>query len=186
MTTVRVAPLEPPYSPDVEASLRKWMPPGAAVEPLALFRTLARFPALGERLRPLGAFFLGHGALPARLRELAILRTCARCGAGYEWGVHVAAFARAVGLDEAEIAATATDHTWSGIDGLVVRAVDELHETGTIADRTWTDLAAQIPEAALVELVALAGFYHLISYLANALGVAHEPWAAPFPAVLRR
>ncbi|HSN29916.1 MAG TPA: carboxymuconolactone decarboxylase family protein [Kofleriaceae bacterium] len=166
----------------MEASLRKWMPPGAAVEPLALFRTIARFPQLSERLRPLGAFFLGHGALPARLRELAILRTCARCGAAYEWGVHVAAFARAVGLDEAAIHATATTGSWTGLDAHVIRAVDELHDAGTIAGGTWTELAAQLPEPALVELVALAGFYHLISFLVNALGVAHEPWAAPFPA----
>ncbi|HEX9104014.1 MAG TPA: carboxymuconolactone decarboxylase family protein, partial [Polyangia bacterium] len=84
----RIAPLEPPYPPEIAASLHKWMPPGAAVEPLALFRTLQRHPALAERMRPLGAFLLGKTSLTLRERELVILRACARCGAEYEWGVH--------------------------------------------------------------------------------------------------
>ena len=36
----RIAPLEPPYPPDTEAALRKWMPPGSPLAPLLLFRTL--------------------------------------------------------------------------------------------------------------------------------------------------
>src|SRR5205823_11687948 len=36
----RIAPLEPPYPPDIEAALAKWMPPGSPMEPLRLFRTL--------------------------------------------------------------------------------------------------------------------------------------------------
>jgi hypothetical protein len=34
----------------------------------------------------------------------------------------------------------------------------------------------------MLELIALAGFYHLISFLVRAVGVDHEPWAARFPA----
>lgn len=40
-TEPRIAPLEPPFDPELEATLRKWMPPGSGVPPLALFRTLA-------------------------------------------------------------------------------------------------------------------------------------------------
>ena len=31
----RIAPLEPPYEPAIEALLKQWMPPGSAIEPLA-------------------------------------------------------------------------------------------------------------------------------------------------------
>lgn len=182
MSTARIAPLSPPYSAEVEASLRKWMPPGSAVEPLALFRTLARYPLLDERLRRLGSAFLGHGTLPMRARELAILRTCARCGAVYEWGVHASAFGAAAGLDESTIRATtelALEH--AGADALVLRAVDELHDRATLEDATWAELAARFGDDTLVELVALVGFYHLVSFLVNALGVEHEPWATQFP-----
>ncbi len=180
----RIEPLTPPYAPDVEASLRKWMPKEAAVEPLALFRTIARHPALSDRLRHLGAFFLGHGALPLRIRELVILRTTARCGAEYEWGVHVSAFGAVAGLDASMIDATVRAAPSGGdLDALTLRAVDELHDDGTLSDATYHALAAHFDEHAILELLALTGFYHLVSFLAGAVRVEHEPWAARFPAV---
>src|SRR5882762_3930677 len=98
----RIEPLQAPYDPETEAQLRKWMPPGAPIEPLTLFRTLFVHSELAARMRPLGAGLLGHGLLEARDREIVVLRTCARCGAEYEWGVHAAAFGSAVGLSEAQ------------------------------------------------------------------------------------
>ena len=90
----RIAPLEPPYDDATAAALAKWMPPGSPIEPLALFRTLMVHEQLASRMRPLGAGILGSRALvPAPLREVMIHRTCALTGAGYEWGVHVRAFA---------------------------------------------------------------------------------------------
>jgi 4-carboxymuconolactone decarboxylase len=74
----RIAPVEPPYPPEVAAMLAKWMPPGAAVEPLKLFRTLAHNQELSDRMRPLGAGILGRTSLlTPRDRELLIDRTCA-------------------------------------------------------------------------------------------------------------
>jgi len=58
LTHPRIAPLEPPYEPAIEAMLAKWMPPASAVEPLALFRTLAVHDGLFSRMRPLGAGIL--------------------------------------------------------------------------------------------------------------------------------
>jgi 4-carboxymuconolactone decarboxylase len=98
----RIAPLEPPYDPALEATLKKWMPPGSAVEPLALFRTLAVHDELLSRMRPLGAGVLGHGCVAAREREIVIHRTCARAGAEYEWGVHVIAYGKPLGLTDVE------------------------------------------------------------------------------------
>ena len=77
----RIAPLEPPYAPATEETLLRWMPPGATVEPLKLFRTLLVHDSLMSRMRPLGAGILGHGLLEPRVRELMILRVCARCDA---------------------------------------------------------------------------------------------------------
>ena len=82
----RIAPLEPPYAPEMEGALRKWMPPGSDVEPLKLFRTLNVHEQLASRMRPLGAGILGHGLVEPREREIVIHRTCARAGAEYEWG----------------------------------------------------------------------------------------------------
>lgn len=54
----RIAPLEPPYEPALEALLQKWMPPGSGMGPLALFRVLGRHENLALRARPLGAGLL--------------------------------------------------------------------------------------------------------------------------------
>src|SRR5947208_3452125 len=124
----RITPLQPPYSDEIAELLKKWMPPGAPVEPLALFRTLAKSRLLFERMRPLGSGLLNKSSLPPEVRERVILRSCARCGAEYEWGVHAAAFAPRVGLAEEEVRASL------GAPRTVIeRAVDELHDSGTFS-----------------------------------------------------
>jgi alkylhydroperoxidase family enzyme len=181
----RIAPLQPPYTPEMEASLRKWMPPGSDVEPLKLFRTLNVHEELASRMRPLGAGILGHGRLTPHDREIVIARTCARAGAEYEWGVHVLAFAKPLGLTDAQIAATvdapADDAAWSDAESLLIELCDELHDTATVSDELWIKLAAKYAEDQLLELLVTAGWYRLLSYVINGAGVQREPWAARFP-----
>ncbi len=184
MTEPRIAPLQPPYDPGTAAMLAKWMPPGSEVEPLALFRTLARHDGLFSRMRPLGAGLLGHPRLDPRERELLILRTCARAGAEYEWGVHAVAYGAAVGLSEQQIAATAhgspEDPAWAEGDGLLIAAADAMYETDALPEPLWQKLAARFDEDELLELVTVAGWYRLISYLVNVVAIELEPWAARF------
>jgi 4-carboxymuconolactone decarboxylase len=184
-TEPRIAPLEPPYEPALEEMLKKWMPPGSPLEPLALFRTLAIHDELSSRMRVLGAGILGHGRVEPRDREIIIHRTCARSGAEYEWGVHVIAFGKPLGLNDDQIAATvngeADDPAWSERDALLVRLADELHDTGGVSQTLWTALAARFREDQLLELVVTAGWYRLVSYVINAVGIQREPWAARFP-----
>jgi 4-carboxymuconolactone decarboxylase len=185
-TKPRITPLEPPYDAETQAQLEKWMPPGSPVEPLAMFRTLLIHPDLAARMRPLGSALLGHGQVEARDREIVVLRTCARCGAEYEWGVHAVAFGQSVGLTEEQIAATALDttddRTWSKIDRLLLALADELYETDRIADALWDELVTTWQPAQLLELIVTAGWYRTLSYVINAARIQHEPWAARFPA----
>ena len=184
-THPRIAPLEPPYEAETDALLKKWMPPGAATEPLRLFRTLAVHDELASRMRPLGAGILGHGRVDPREREIVIHRTCARAGAEYEWGVHVLAFGKPLGLSDQQIAATvngsAEDPVWSEHDAQLIRLADELHESCSVSDALWADLTERFTSDQLLELVITAGWYRLLSYVINAAGVEHEPWAARFP-----
>src|ERR1700729_786030 len=87
-TEPRIAPRHPPYDRDPEAMLKKWMPPGGPLEPLALFRTLAVHDELSSRMRPLGGGILGHGRVDPRDREIIIHPTCAPTGAEDEGGGH--------------------------------------------------------------------------------------------------
>ena len=181
MPTPRIQPLDPPYPESVRADLAAMMPPG--VPPLRLFRTLAHNPRVLGKVR--ASNLLDRGSIGRRERELVILRTCARCGSEYEWGVHVAVFARRFGLTDEEIDGTVTaswrDSRFAASDRLLIRLVDELHDGGGVSDASWRELAAEFSDEQLVELVVLVGFYHTISYVTNAFGVDCEEAAARFP-----
>lgn len=182
----RIAPLSPPYEPDVAAALAKWMPPGSAIEPLKLFRTLYQNPHIGSRMRPLGAGILGsQSSLDPREREIVIDRTCARCGCEYEWGVHIIVYGSVVGLASAQledtVSGTVEQALWSKREQVLIRLVDELYETATISDATWEQLVAIWSIAQILELIIIVGWYHLISFVANAAHIEYEPWAARFP-----
>ena len=181
-TGPRVEPVSRPYSPELQAVFDRIMPPG--VPPLALFTTLARVPRIYERFR--AGSLLDRGPVSLRHREIVIDRTCARCGCAYEWGVHVAFFAQRVALTPAQVRATlrgsADDAAWSEEERLLIRLVDELHEAATISDELWEGLAAAFSVEQILELIALVGFYHTVSFFANGLRLAPETYGAPPPA----
>ncbi|HXA98259.1 MAG TPA: carboxymuconolactone decarboxylase family protein [Candidatus Dormibacteraeota bacterium] len=184
-TTPRVAALAPPYSGPVAAALERIMPAG--VPPLALFRTLA----VNERvfLRVMAGGLLDRGSIGLRDREIVIDRACARCGSEYEWGVHVALFAARVGLTPEQVAATrgdeATATAFPARERQLLRLVDELHDGAQVSDNLWAALRREWSEEQLIELVALTGFYHLISFVTNALRVPLEAYGARFPTASR-
>lgn len=178
----RIAPAEAPYPPAIAAALDRIMPKG--VEPLVLFRTMARNPRVFEKMFAGG--LLDKGSLSLRQREIVIDRTTARLGAEYEWGVHIAFFADKVGFDPERIAATvhgpADAACWSADERSLLAAVDDLVDRRTIADATWTALAQHFDEAQILETIALVGYYHTISFLCRALDLPPESYAARFPA----
>lgn len=161
------------------------MPPGSAIEPLALFRTLAIHDELMSRMRPLGAGILAHGLIEPRDREIIIHRTCARTGAEYEWGVHAVAYGRPLGLTDEQLAATvagsADDPVWTERDALLIALADELHDTADVSGGLWAQLSAQFTDEQLLELMITAGWYRLLSYVINGARIQREPWAARFP-----
>jgi alkylhydroperoxidase family enzyme len=183
----RIAPLEPPHPPEAAAHLAALMPKGWSGPALALFRLWARHLPMADALRGVGRYVLAHGTLAPRDRELAILRTCARCDAEYEWGVHAVFFPPRVGLSAEQVAATrrggAGDPAFADErDRLVVRIADELHDTATVSDPLWDAAAAHWSEEQLLELLLVCGFYHLVSFTANAARIPNEAFAARFPA----
>ena len=131
--------------------------------------------------------FLDRGPVSIRLRELAILRTTARCGAGYEWGVHVAGFSGKAGLSEGDVRATALlgprDYPWKEEESLVVELADELHATAHVSDALYARLARAFSTPVLLELIALVGFYHFVSFQVNALRVCRESFAPELPSL---
>jgi len=177
----RVAPAAPPYEPTIAAELARIMPPG--LEPLLLFRTLAKSPRVFGKVFAGG--FLDKGPLSLRQREILIDRTTARLGCEYEWGVHVALFGERVGFGEAERAAIvhgrADAACWAADEQALIAVVDDLVDYRTISDVTWQAASAHFDEAQLLEAIAIVGFYHTISFLCRGLELPLESYGARFP-----
>lgn len=180
MDTPRIAALEPPYPPAVQADFDRIM---RGAPPLALFRVMARNPRVLSRL--IAGGLLDRGSISMRQRELMILRTTALCGAEYEWGVHVAAFGAKSGWTPPQLRASVhgdgADPAWSADERLIVRLADTLHAHHDVDDALWSELRGIFAEDQLIELVMLAGLYHAVSFALRAFRIPLEPGAPRFP-----
>jgi 4-carboxymuconolactone decarboxylase len=177
----RVEPVSAPYSPELQAVFDRIMPPGVA--PLTLFTTLARVPRIYDRFR--AASLLDRGPVSMRYREIVIHRACARCRCAYEWGVHATFFSSRVELTPEQVRATvlgaADDPAWADEERLLIQLVDELHDAADISDELWDALRGAFSVDQILELIALVGFYHTVSFFANGLRLPLEPYGAQFP-----
>jgi alkylhydroperoxidase family enzyme len=176
-----LGPIAAPYDPEVAGILARY--PQRDGYLLTLFRTFAASPRF---LRKGVANLLDRESpLPLRLREIVILRVTANTGCEYEWGVHVAAFARAAMLTGEQVAATrladAAAPCWTRDESLLIRAVDELCRQHGIQRETYAEVAETWSVAQQLEIIALAGAYHTISFVANTAALPPEPFAARFP-----
>ena len=100
----RIPPLAEPDWPERLRSVLDARPPalGSRLGDNNIFSTLARHEDLFRAWLRFGGFLLGDGVLPARERELLILRTGYNCASDYEWGQHVR-IAQALGIAREEI-----------------------------------------------------------------------------------
>jgi 4-carboxymuconolactone decarboxylase len=140
---------------------------------LNIFRTLAHHPKLLKRWLVFGNHVLAKSTLPARDREIAILRTGFLCRAGYEWGQHVL-IARSVGVkdDEIERIADGPDAPgWSASDQALLRACDDLQQDSFVSDATWQALCEHFEMEQILDLIFCVGQYQLVSMALNSLGV---------------
>ncbi|MFQ5698151.1 MAG: carboxymuconolactone decarboxylase family protein [Myxococcota bacterium] len=186
LTRPRVEPLERiHWTEEIEkilASLSAELPGVAERRPLGIFSTLAHHPKLLKRWLVFGNHVLGKSSLPARERELIILRVGWLCRSEYEWGQHVG-IARREGLSDEEIARVADGPDapgWSQDDRWLLRATDELHRDAFVSDATWQALAARWKTEQLIDLVFAVGQYHLVSMALNTLGVQLDPGVPGF------
>jgi alkylhydroperoxidase family enzyme len=150
---------------------------------LNIFATLAHHPKLMKRWLVFGNHVLAKNTLPARDRELLILRTGWNCRAPYEWGQHVA-IARDSGIADDEITRVSEGPDaagWAPRDALLVRAADELHREQTLSDATYEALGGHYDERQLLDIVFTVGQYHLVSMALNAFGVERDDGVTGVP-----
>jgi alkylhydroperoxidase family enzyme len=140
-----------------------------------IFATLVRHPGLFRRWLPFGGKLL-TGKLPARDRELLILRTGWLCQAEYEWAQH-RLIARSVGISDEEIERVREGPDasgWDPFEATLLQAADELHAGARISDATWDALARRYDERQLIEVPMIVGHYHMVAFTLNSLGVPIE------------
>lgn len=119
---------------------------------------------------------LFNGRIPARERELAILRIGWLCGAPYEYGQHVV-IAKRRGITSEEIAMVREGSGapgWSDHERAILAGVEELLDNKAMTDATWNRLAATWDEARMIEFAMVVGQYVSTALVQNALRVRME------------
>lgn len=166
----RIAPIQDAdLSPDQKEILA---PMGDRI--LNIFRTLVTAPKAAKGFLAWGNYVLSRrNDLPAREREIVILRIGYLCKSGYEWTQH-----HGIGLregltaDEIEKIKQGADASgWSPADQALLRASDELHHDQFITEPTWAALSAHFSEKQRMDVVFTAGQYTQVSMILNSFGV---------------
>ncbi|MFI1035330.1 carboxymuconolactone decarboxylase family protein [Streptomyces sp. NPDC020951] len=156
-----------PYE-EWDADVLRPLTGGRTIPPSNALGLLLNHPRLATAFLTFSTQLVYRGTLPARMRELAVLRVAWRRRCRYEWAHHVL-MARQAGVSEEELA-----EVRQGADTLVNRAVDELETASTLCDETYARLAKELDERQLMEFVFTVGAYAMQAMAYNAFGVAPD------------
>ena len=135
----------------------------------APFNVFLRSPILAEQLRKVGEHIRFHSSLPARLNEFAILVTARHWGAQYEWFAHHRLALKA-GLEPAIAAQLAEGKLPVGMkpdETAIFNFSHELHMQHAVSDATYKAVADLFGEQGVVDLIAVNGYYVLVSMILN-------------------
>jgi len=141
-----------------------------------LFSSLLHAPRIFLAWLPFAAQLMPYGTLSRRQTELVILRTAWCCRCQYEWVQHVQ-IGRAQGLSDEEMARVTVGSGaagWTSLEVALLRAVDDVVETGVISASVWTALADQLSAKQLIETAMLIGHYRMLASVIDSLGVRVE------------
>jgi 4-carboxymuconolactone decarboxylase len=166
-----IAPLpEDEWEGEVRARLGvAWVP---GVPPSKLRTTLARHTELFPLWDEFGSSLL-RGDLPARDREILILRTVYRAGGVFEWAYHEP-IARRLGMTDADVQAIVRgpdDPAWDDYEAALLRAADEFIGQARLSPSTWAALSARLSDKQLIEVLLVAGLYLKDAFITNTLGI---------------
>jgi len=155
---------------------------------LNIFRTLARAPDALKAFLGWGEYILSdRNPLPAREREIAIMRVAWLTASGYEWTQHHRIALRCgVSADELEAVKhfPGTD-IFGPADRAVLEAVDALVKDHFIPDPAWRRLSEAFSPAQCMGLVMTVGQYVQVAMMLNTFGVQVEGGAACDPDLRR-
>lgn len=153
------------------------------------FNVWLRSPGIGNIVQSLGAEIRFRSSLPSKLNELAILVTARHWTSQYEWLAHHR-LALEAGLDPAvgaDIAQGRRPANMSEDEAIVYDFSRELHDTQGVSDATYQAALDRFGERGVMDLIAVNGYYVLVSMTLN-VDRTPLPGGAkpPLPALQRR
>lgn len=136
---------------------------------------LARHPKMARKFLTFNGWLLQRGELALRLRELAVLRVAHTRRSAFFWGEHTRVAIEG-GVPEHDISCLAEGNDgFTGIDRLVLEAVDELLAYGRADASTWQRLTEELGTHQAMELIFVVGTYAM-------LAMAFDTWRLDAPA----
>jgi len=137
------------------------------------FNAFVHAPDVGGGLTALGATLRFGTSIERRLSEVAIITVGARWQAEFEWWAH-ARMAREHGVPDVVVDAIGRGEppSFEAEDERIVYAIaSSLAQTGHVSQPDYDAGQELLGDTGMVELVALCGYYTLISFLLNAFDV---------------
>jgi alkylhydroperoxidase family enzyme len=169
----RLPYVEPANAPEAVRSVLESLPVR-----LNVFRMLAHAETNFRPMLRLGTSILGEQRLPAKLRELAILRVAELSAARYEWVQHVP-IALGTGATQAEIDALERgdldDPCFDAEERAVLRFTTEVVRDVRVGEKTFAAMAERFPAREIVELILAVGFYMTMARLMEATAIDLDP-----------
>jgi 4-carboxymuconolactone decarboxylase len=138
-----------------------------------IFRVLMQNPKLARAWSRFAGYILSdQSSLPARDREIAILRIGWLNQAPYEWEQHVR-IGKSVGLtdDEIDRIAKGPKAGWDRHEAALLQAAEDLYERSIVSDETWNQLSERYSIEQMMDAVFTIGQYNLVSWALNSFGV---------------
>ncbi len=167
----RIAPLpESQWTAEHRARVDRWAP---EVRIGNAFRTLLNVPELVDAVLPFLVYTARDTTIPARHRELLILRTAWVTQNRLLWADH-APTARLVGLAAADVSRIAEGPDapgWSPFEAALLRLADELYRNSSVRDAVWAALDERYDLLELVDAVMTVNQTTLLAMLFNSFGV---------------
>jgi 4-carboxymuconolactone decarboxylase len=146
------------------------------------FNALLRSPEVADRVQRLGEYLRFRSSIPPALNELAILVTARTWRAQYEWWAHHR-LAMQAGLPATIAEAIAEGREPPGMNAeqrAVWRFCTELQRDHGVSDAAYADVVARFGEQGAIDLIAVSGYYTLVSMVLNVARVPlPEGVAAP-------
>lgn len=136
------------------------------------FNTWLRSPVLADRLQKVGEYVRFNTSLDKRINEMAILMTAQAWGAQYEWYAH-APLAIKAGLDPAVVKAIGAGQKPDNMkddEAIVWEFSTQLRRDHSVDDATYAKALEKFGEQGIVDLIAVNGYYDVVSMTLN---VAH-------------